>query len=89
MAGNASSLNRETKCLLSELGSVFAHSTSIMNARLMLGALWAAAMTGPMRLSYRASPKLIVRFLPGGLLLRYGARLASGRGRFHRVRRPR
>ncbi|MBV1906906.1 MAG: YeeE/YedE family protein [Pseudomonadales bacterium] len=57
---------------------VLKHSTSIMNFGLVLGVLWAAKVGGKISISYKASGKMICRLLLGGLLLGYGARLASG-----------
>ncbi len=58
--------------------SVFKHSTSVMNFGLVLGIWWAAKVSSKIDFSYKASGKLIFRLVLGGLMLGYGARLASG-----------
>jgi len=57
---------------------VLKHSTSVMNFGLVIGIWWAARVSGKMSVSYKASGLLIGRLILGGLLLGYGARLASG-----------
>ena len=57
---------------------VLKHSTSVMNFGLVFAILWAVKITGKMSVSYKASGMLIFRLILGGLLLGYGARLASG-----------
>jgi len=57
---------------------VLKHSTSVMNFGLVIGIWWAASVSGKMSVSYKASGLLIGRLILGGLLLGYGARLASG-----------
>ncbi len=57
---------------------VLKHSTSVMNVGLVLGVWWAAKLSNKISVSYRASGILIFRLILGGLLLGYGARLASG-----------
>ncbi|MFT7688527.1 MAG: putative membrane protein YedE/YeeE [Candidatus Azotimanducaceae bacterium] len=57
---------------------VLKHSTSVMNFGLVIGIWWAAKVSGKMSLSYKASGLLVFRLIIGGLLLGYGARLASG-----------
>lgn len=57
---------------------VLKHSTSVMNFGLVIGIWWAARVSGKMLVSYKASGLLIGRLILGGLLLGYGARLASG-----------
>ena len=57
---------------------VLKHSTSVMNIGLVIGVWWAAKISGKISVSYKASGKLIFRLILGGLLLGYGARLASG-----------
>lgn len=57
---------------------VLKHSTSVMNFGLVIGIWWAAKVSGKMTISYKASNLLICRLILGGLLLGYGARLASG-----------
>jgi hypothetical protein len=57
---------------------VLRHSTSVMNFGLVIGIWWAARVSGKMSVSYKASGLLIGRLILGGLLLGYGARLASG-----------
>jgi uncharacterized membrane protein YedE/YeeE len=58
--------------------SVLKHSTSVMNFGLVFAILWAVKIKGKMEVSYKASGMLIFRLVLGGLLLGYGARLASG-----------
>lgn len=57
---------------------VLKHSTSVMNIGLVFGIWWAAKLSDKMSVSYKASGMLIFRLILGGLLLGYGARLASG-----------
>ena len=57
---------------------VMKHSTSVMNFGLVIGIWWAAKLKGNMSVSYKASWRLIIQLIIGGLLLGYGARLASG-----------
>lgn len=57
---------------------VLKHSTSVMNFGLVFAILWAVKVTGKMSVSYKASGMLIFRLILGGLMLGYGARLASG-----------
>jgi len=57
---------------------VLKHSTSVMNIGLVMGIWWAAKVSDKMSVSYKASGILIFRLILGGLLLGYGARLASG-----------
>ncbi len=57
---------------------VLKHSTSVMNFGLVIGIWWAATLSSKMSVSYKASGMLIFRLILGGLLLGYGARLASG-----------
>jgi len=57
---------------------VLKHSTSVMNIGLVFGIWWAAKISAKMSVSYKASGILIFRLILGGLLLGYGARLASG-----------
>ncbi len=57
---------------------VLTHSTSVMNFGLVLGVWWAAAIGNRIAISYKASAKLFIRLMLGGLMLGYGARLASG-----------
>jgi uncharacterized membrane protein YedE/YeeE len=57
---------------------VLKHSTSIMNIGLILGILWLVQLKNKHSVSYKASPMLIFRLILGGILLGYGARLASG-----------
>lgn len=52
--------------------------TSVMNAGIVLGALAAAALAGRFQPGWRTSPRSFAAALIGGLLLGYGARLASG-----------
>ena len=58
--------------------SVFAHSTSVMDFGLMLGALAAAGMAARFAPSIRLSPRDLATAVVGGLLMGYGARLAFG-----------
>ncbi|PCI72025.1 MAG: hypothetical protein COB38_04825 [Gammaproteobacteria bacterium] len=57
---------------------VLKHSTSVMNVGLVLGIWWAAKLSNKISVSYKASGILVFRLILGGLLLGYGARLASG-----------
>ncbi len=57
---------------------VLKHSTSVMNFGLVFAILWAVKVTGKISVTYKASGILIFRLILGGLLLGYGARLASG-----------
>jgi uncharacterized membrane protein YedE/YeeE len=57
---------------------VIADVTSVMNAGIVLGALAAAALAGRFQPGWRTSPRSLAAALVGGLLLGYGARLASG-----------
>ena len=58
--------------------SVFAHSTSVMDFGLMLGALAAAGMAARYAPSIKLSFRDLATAIIGGLLMGYGARLAYG-----------
>ena len=58
--------------------SVFAHSTSVMNFGVMLGALAAAGLAGRFAPTLRLSARDVATAIIGGLLMGYGARLAYG-----------
>lgn len=58
--------------------SVFAHSTSVMNFGVMLGALCAAGLSGRFAPNLRLSFRDVSTAVIGGLLMGYGARLAFG-----------
>ena len=58
--------------------SVFADATSLMNFGLLLGAASAAALTGAMRPNWRVPGRRLMASLIGGILMGYGARLATG-----------
>ncbi|NND49633.1 MAG: YeeE/YedE family protein [Rhizobiales bacterium] len=58
--------------------SVFAHTTSVMNFGLMLGAMAAAALAGRYRPVRRLSQRDLATAIIGGLMMGYGARLAFG-----------
>ncbi len=58
--------------------SVFQHPVSVMNFGIVLGALLAAGLANRFAPSWRISPRQATAALVGGLMLGYGARLASG-----------
>ncbi|MGL4323886.1 MAG: YeeE/YedE family protein [Beijerinckiaceae bacterium] len=58
--------------------SVFADGTSLMNFGLMLGAFSAAALAGALKPQWRIAGKTLAASIIGGLLMGYGARLATG-----------
>jgi uncharacterized membrane protein YedE/YeeE len=57
---------------------VTADVTSVMDAGIMLGALFAAGIAGRFAPSWRVSPRPAAAALAGGLMLGYGARIAYG-----------
>lgn len=59
-------------------GSVLAHSSSLTNFGIMIGALVASALAGAFTLHRRVPARLAVGAIIGGLLMGYGARLAYG-----------
>ena len=59
-------------------GSLFAEDTSVMNFGILFGAALAAGMAGKFGTFTRLPWRLIVATAIGGLLMGYGARLASG-----------
>lgn len=59
-------------------GPVLAHSTSLTNVGIMIGALIASALAGAFTLHRRIPGRLAVGAVIGGLLMGYGARLAYG-----------
>ncbi len=58
--------------------SVFADATSIMNFGIMLGALAAAGLAGRFAPTWRLPVRSFVAAIFGGLLMGFGARLATG-----------
>lgn len=58
--------------------SILADSTSVMNIGIMLGALLAAGLAGKFSPSWRIGGRPLMAAIIGGLMLGYGARLASG-----------
>lgn len=58
--------------------SVFAHSTSVMNFGVMLGALAAAGLGGRFAPTFRMSFRDAATAIVGGVMMGYGARLAYG-----------
>ena len=58
--------------------SILADSTSVMNLGIILGALLAAGLAGKFSPGWRIGGRQLVAAILGGLLLGYGARLASG-----------
>lgn len=58
--------------------SVFTDVTSVMNFGIMLGAFGAAGLAGRLTPSWRVPLPSLAAALVGGLLLGYGARVASG-----------
>ena len=60
------------------VGSVFDHTTSVMNFGILLGALMAAGLAGRFTPGWSVSSRSLVGAVGGGLLLGYGARLAYG-----------
>jgi len=57
---------------------VLAETTSVMDLGIILGALVAAALAGTWVLHRRVPPRLALGAVVGGLMMGYGARLASG-----------
>jgi len=57
---------------------VLAETTSVMDLGIILGALVAAALAGRWVLHRRVPPRLALGAVIGGLMMGYGARLASG-----------
>ena len=60
------------------VGSVFEHTTSVMNVGIVLGALMASGLAGRFNPAWSASRRSLAAAIGGGLLLGYGARLAYG-----------
>jgi uncharacterized membrane protein YedE/YeeE len=60
-----------------EAGVIF-DATSVMDAGIMLGALFAAACAGRFAPTWRVAPLSLAAAIVGGLLLGYGARIAYG-----------
>ena len=58
--------------------SVFAHSTSVMNFGIILGAMFAAGMAGRFGLAAKIDVKGLITAVVGGICMGYGARLAYG-----------
>lgn len=58
--------------------SILADSTSVMNFGIILGALLAAGLAGKFAPGWRISGPQLLSAVIGGLMLGYGARLASG-----------
>ena len=58
--------------------SVFYDTTSVMNFGIVLGALLAAGLAGKFAPGWRIPPRQLAAAVIGGLMLGYGARLASG-----------
>lgn len=58
--------------------NVFADATSLTNFGLMLGAFAAAALAGAVKPNWRVPPRMIAASIFGGMLMGYGARLATG-----------
>jgi uncharacterized membrane protein YedE/YeeE len=59
-------------------GTVAADGTSVTNAGIIIGALLAAILAGRFAPVWRVPPRSVAAALVGGLLLGYGARVASG-----------
>ena len=59
-------------------GSVFEHTTSVMDFGIIIGALTAAGLAGRFKPGWSVPMKSLVAGTTGGLLLGYGARLAYG-----------
>ncbi|MCR9255087.1 MAG: YeeE/YedE family protein [Alphaproteobacteria bacterium] len=59
-------------------GSIFFHTTSVMDFGIVLGALLAAGLAGKFAPVWRIAPRPLLAAIVGGLLLGYGARLAFG-----------
>jgi hypothetical protein len=57
--------------------SVFADVTSVMDFGIVLGALIAAGLAGKFSRSWRIAARSLIAAVIGGLMLGYGARLAS------------
>ena len=60
------------------VGSVFEHTTSVMNFGILLGALMASGLAGRFAPVWSTSRRSLAAAITGGLLLGYGARLAYG-----------
>ena len=60
------------------VGSVFDHTTSVMNVGILLGALMASGLAGRFKPAWTVSGRSLAAAIGGGLLLSYGARLAYG-----------
>ena len=60
------------------VGSVFEHTTSVMNFGILLGALMASGLAGRFKPAWAVSGRSLAAAIGGGLLLGYGARLAYG-----------
>ena len=60
------------------VGSVFEHTTSVMNFGILLGALMASGLAGRFKPAWAVSGRSLTAAIGGGLLLGYGARLAYG-----------
>ena len=60
------------------VGSVFEHTTSVMNIGIVLGALMASGLAGRFTPGWSVSRRSLAAAVGGGLLLGYGARLAYG-----------
>ena len=58
--------------------SIFAHSTSLMNLSIVLGAMIAAGLAGKFKPVLNIGWKGLATAIVGGLMMGYGARLASG-----------
>lgn len=58
--------------------AILADSTSVMNLGIILGALLAAGLAGKFSPGWRIGGRQLLSAILGGLLLGYGARLASG-----------
>ena len=58
--------------------AILADSTSVMNIGIILGALLAAGLAGKFSPGWRIGGRQLLSAIIGGLLLGYGARLASG-----------
>ena len=59
-------------------GSVFEHTTSVMNFGILIGALMASGLAGRFTPAWSVSRRSLAAAVGGGLLLGYGARLAYG-----------